>query len=368
MYASCGRAAFELVTALMRTLGERHTHNPVLQKESVPPKGSARISIAWHLPQVMREFGVGLEELLAAAGVRADIFSHPENQIAYADFARLLLTCEQLSNCDHVALLITQHCRLTDFGLAGQAALCGDTAGEGLQRFVDHFNLHSSATTTSVITSGTFTRLVYAISEQGMTDTRPFHLGAMAAAFNVLQDLCGTGWLPTVVTFASRSPTNPRPAQKFFRAPLRFDSAESAVYFASRWLDRPLPPVEPQFRRQVEAEVRARRAAILSDFPSTVRRILRKQLLIGECSMERVAALLGMNRRTLDRHLARHGVRYAQLVASVEGDVACQLLRDTDMEIQQIAESLHYSSSANFATAFKRWTGASPSEYRRRPR
>ncbi len=352
----------------MSSLGERHTHGSLLQRESVPPKGSARINIAWHLPQVMREFGVGLEELLEAAGVRADIFSHRENQIAYTDFARLLLTCEQMSNCDHVALLFMQHCRLTDFGLAGQAALCGDTAGEGLQRFVDHFNLHSSASTTSVITSGPFTRLVYAISVQGMTDTRPFHLGAMAAAFNILQDLCGTGWLPTVVTFASRSPTNPRPAQKFFRAPLRFDSDDSAIHFASRWLDRPLPPVDPQVRRQVEAEVRARRAAILADFPSTVRRILRKQLLIGECSMEQVAALLGMSRRTLDRHLARHGVRYGKLIESVEGDVACQLLRDTDMEIQQIAESLHYSSPANFATAFKRWSGETPSEYRSRLR
>jgi AraC-like DNA-binding protein len=327
-----------------------------------------RISIAWHLPQVMREFGLDLDEVLEAAGVRPDIFSDRENQIAYTDFARLLLTCEQLSNCDHVVLLFTQHCRLTDFGLAGRAALCGGTAGEGLKRFVDHFNLHSSATTASVITSGSFTRFVYAISERDMTNTRPFHLGAMVAAFNILQDLCGKRWLPTVVTFASRSPTNLRPAQKFFRAPLRFDSAESAIVLDSHWLDRPLPPVDPQVRSQIEAEVRAARAAVLADFPATVRRVLRKQLIVGGYSMDGVAALLGMNRRTLARHLKRNGIDYRELMQSVELDVACQLLRDTDMQVQQIAESLHYSSSANFATAFKRWTGVSPGEYRRRAR
>jgi len=38
------------------------------------------------------------------------------------------------------------------------------------------------------------------------------------------------------------------------------------------------------------------------------------------------------------------------------------------MQVQQVAESLHFSSAANFATAFRRWTGMTPSEYRRQAR
>jgi AraC-like DNA-binding protein len=33
--------------------------------------------------------------------------------------------------------------------------------------------------------------------------------------------------------------------------------------------------------------------------------------------------------------------------------------------MQDIAESLHYTSAANFSTAFRRWTGVTPSSYRR---
>jgi AraC-like DNA-binding protein len=36
--------------------------------------------------------------------------------------------------------------------------------------------------------------------------------------------------------------------------------------------------------------------------------------------------------------------------------------------VQQVAESLHFSSAANFATAFRRWTGVTPGEYRRQAR
>ena len=42
-----------------------------------------------------------------------------------------------------------------------------------------------------------------------------------------------------------------------------------------------------------------------------------------------------------------------------------QVLRDTQMQVQQIAEALQFSTAANFATAFRRWTGITPSEYRR---
>jgi AraC-like DNA-binding protein len=334
--------------------------------ESVPSAGVARINTVWRLPEVMSDFGVSLGELLEAAGIREGIFDDRENLIPYPALGRLLLECEKRSNCGHIALLVTQHTRLTDFGLAGRIALCAENAGEGLRRFADNFNLHSSATTANLITLGKFTRFVYAIAGRGVDSTKQLQLGAMVIAYNVLRDLFGSTWIPTVITIASRPPVNPRPVQKFFGAPLRFDSDESAVVFETRWLDQRLPPVDPLFRQQVEGEAQARRAEILSDLPATLRRILRKQLIVDDCSMDQVAAMLGIHRRTLDRHLQVHGIRYGELLESVKYDIARQLLRDTELQVQQVAETLHFSSAANFATAFRRWAAMTPSEYRRR--
>jgi AraC-like DNA-binding protein len=316
----------------------------------------------------MSEFGVDLGELLESAGLRKDIFDDRENLIPYPALGRLLSECEKRSNCEHIILLISQHTRLADMGLAGQIALCAENAGEGLQRFADHFNLHSSATTVSLITLGRFTRFVYAIAEHGMTSTRQLQLGAMVVGYNILRDLFVSAWLPTVITVASRPPANLRPVQKFFDAPLRFDSDESAVVFETRWLDQRLLPVDPLLRQQVEGEARARRAEILGDLPATLRRILRKQLIIGDCSMDQIAAMLRIHRRTLDRRLQEQGVQYGELLESVKHDIARQLLRDTDLQVQQVAEALHFSSAANFATAFRRWAAMTPSEYRRRAR
>ncbi len=332
---------------------------------SVTGPGLVRISAAWHLPEVLQEFGVDIAEVLDAAGVRADLFEDRENLIAYPDFGRLLLACERWTRCDHIGLLIARHVGLADFGLTGQIARCAESVGEGLQRFADHFNLHNGAAIVSILTSGSYTRFVYAITTGGMTSTGPLQLGATTITFNILQELCGAAWRPTVVTVASRAPSNLLPCYRLFRAPIRFDSDQSAVVFERHWLDRPLHPVDPLAHRRVEAAVRARRAEILADVPSTVRGIVRRLLIVGDCSMDDVAARLGMHRRSLDRHLKRHGVRYGELLDSVRTDAARQLLRDTDIPVQQIAESLRFSSAGNFATAFRRWTGIPPGAYRR---
>ncbi|RPI15993.1 MAG: AraC family transcriptional regulator [Lysobacterales bacterium] len=339
---------------------------PTAIADSVPPEGSTHISVAWSIPSVLRDLGVDLAEALKAAGIHRHPFDSPESRIEYREFNRLVAACAQLTNCDHFGMLVGQRTGLADLGLAGRSALCGTTADEGLRNLARHFNLHSSATTVSLVTSGGYARLIWAISITGITDARQMQFGALAVARNVLQELCGPQWRPTVVTIAARAPGNVHPLVRFFRAPLRFDSDESAVIFEERWLDRPLPPVPAGLRRQTAAEIRAGQSAVRANFPATVRRVVRKQIIVGQSSMNDIAAIFGVHRRTLDRHLQEHGVHFSELLEEVKLDIAQLLLGDTRMPVQQVAESLRFSSAANFATAFRHWTGMTPSEYRRR--
>ena len=361
-------------------MGSRSTHFPLARTSTVaaPDRphlregagplqvtGSARVATYRHLPEVLKSFGVDINDALEIAGIRAAIFDSIDNRISYPDLGHLQHVCERLTGCDNVLFLAARRSGLDDIGFSGQIARCAPTAGEALRKLSDHFTLQNSASLLSLFTSGTYASLVFTIVQQGMGNTEQFQVGSMAIALNILRELCGPQFLPTVVTFACRSPSNLKELHKFFRAPLQFDRDESALVFERHWLDRPVPPVAPEFRRQVEAEERARRRAVLTDVPATVRFLVRKELLGGYASMDRVAGRLGMHRRTLERHLERQGLSYRALVESVQSQMACQLLLDTEMQVQYVAEALHFSSAANFATAFRRWTGVTPSEYRR---
>jgi len=337
----------------------------LLLSHAFPEQAGARVAAYRYLPEVLAGFNVDFRNVLDAVGLPTNVLADPETIVPYPDLGNLLQVSAQQSNCDHIGLLLARQVRLADMGLAGRIARCGETVGEGLHNFSRFFTLQNNAATISLIRSSGYSRLVYAIAEPDMTDTGQLQLGAMTVSFNIMQELCGHGWLPAVITVASRAPTNLRPCQQFFRAPLRFDSEESAVVFESHWLDRPLPLVDPVTRQQVEAAVQSRQVELLADLPSAVRRALRRQLLIGPCSIDAVATQFGMHRRTLDRRLQQHGVQYRDLLDAVRHEAACQLLRDTGLQVQQIAEALRYSSAANFSTAFRRWAGLSPMDFRR---
>ena len=84
-------------------------------------------------------------------------------------------------------------------------------------------------------------------------------------------------------------------------------------------------------------------------------------------SIENVADRLHMSDRTLKRQLAAEGTSFSSLVDEVRYRHATSLLSRTDYSLEQIADELGYSDVANFSRAFKRWSGRSPSSWRKDP-
>jgi AraC-like DNA-binding protein len=353
------------VTSTVRSTHGLSWRHHVPAADVVPQLATLRVSAAWGLPELLEDLGVELAAVLGDAHLPRDLFDNRENVLTYPQLERLLLACERRAQCDYIGLLVGQRSRLADMGLAGEIARCADTVRNGLLAFIEHFNLHDTAATCTLVEADGYARFIYTVLEHGLHDTRHFQFGGVTIAFNIFQDLCGPDFLPTAVTFASRTPTNARVFQRFFRAPVHFDKDESSLLVAHSWLDKPLPVVEPAQRADIAHRARAQHQAMLADFPAIVRRLVRKQLLLGAFTMDNVAATLSVHRRTLDRYLQERGVHYGELVESVKQDVARHLLRETTMPIQQIAETLRFSSAANFATAFRRRAGMTPSAFRR---
>ncbi|WP_436667694.1 helix-turn-helix domain-containing protein, partial [Latilactobacillus sakei] len=59
------------------------------------------------------------------------------------------------------------------------------------------------------------------------------------------------------------------------------------------------------------------------------------------------------------------GRSFAQFLNDYRVDVAVDLLRDSDLDIGQIAEAVGYQNSSYFYKLFKKQTGMSPGDYRK---
>ncbi len=86
----------------------------------------------------------------------------------------------------------------------------------------------------------------------------------------------------------------------------------------------------------------------------------------GTTSQEKIANDLHMNIRTLQRRLRCEGTRYKYLLDEVRRELAIAYARENRFSINQIAYLVGFSEPTNFTRAFRRWTGLSPKDYRRR--
>jgi AraC-like DNA-binding protein len=83
-------------------------------------------------------------------------------------------------------------------------------------------------------------------------------------------------------------------------------------------------------------------------------------------SLAEVSSRLLVSTRTLKRRLRERRTSFRKLVASRRMTHAADLLARSSMALGFVAESAGYSSKANFARAFRRWSGLTPSAFRRR--
>lgn len=83
-------------------------------------------------------------------------------------------------------------------------------------------------------------------------------------------------------------------------------------------------------------------------------------------SLAEVSSRLFVSTRTLKRRLRERRTSFRKLVASRRMTQAADLLARSSMALGFVAESAGYSSKANFARAFRRWSGLTPSAFRRR--
>ena len=72
-----------------------------------------------------------------------------------------------------------------------------------------------------------------------------------------------------------------------------------------------------------------------------------------------------MNVRTLRRRLQNENKTFKTQLNSVRQEQANRYIRDSIKSLAEISYLLGFSEMSSFSRAFKRWTGETPSHYRR---
>ncbi len=172
----------------------------------------------------------------------------------------------------------------------------------------------------------------------------------------------------SLVSFINPAPADATPYEAFFGCPVQFAQATTQVVLPVEYLALPLRAPDPALRELLDqqAETLLSRLPCEDEFERALRVAMSQAITDGHAQLETVAAHLHRAPRTLQRQLAELDLGFQELLDDTRRRMAENYLRDEGLTLADIAQLLGYGEQSAFQRAFKRWTGQTPRQFRKK--
>jgi AraC-like DNA-binding protein len=194
-----------------------------------------------------------------------------------------------------------------------------------------------------------------------MRQATELSLGVM---FRTLRVLLGDAWRPSAVCFRHSPPHDLSVHRRVLDTRLQFNSNIDGIICRAANLDDPLPTYDPETARYLRKLLDVLDTRPVQSYADRVRQLVSLLLPTGRCSIEIVAQHLGLDRRTLQRHLQRDGQSFSEIVDSVRCDLAKKYLAHYDQPLKALAEFLGFAELSVFSRWFTHRFGCTATSWR----
>ena len=323
-----------------------------------------RAAILAAVAEAMTLLSVDYRPLLSAAGLDADLLNQPEARIPAASLVRLLHLAAQATQRPDFALLAAQAFE----PLAADQGLMWAQPQTTLRLALDVYQDRMRAQDNTL-----------AIRIERVKDTvifRPQILDpslscdplcvdlALGVSLGSLRALLGEGWWPDLVCFAYPRPSDATAHQRLF-GQVEFGCDFSGFVISARQLNQPVPPPDPALRSLVRryawANARRREANATGEICELIARLLPT----GQCSLDHAAMRLGVDRRTIHRHLAAEGCSFTELVERIRRELIAEQIGDSRRSLTAIADLLGFARLSTFSRWHRQTFGTAARNLRR---
>ena len=316
--------------------------------------------------RVAQKYALTSEILLEGSGLSADVLSDSYQMISRAQELRIYQNMIRAIDVPWLGLEVGSASSLSVLGSLGHLRLAARDAREigsiSRERYSSmnlHLHYDNEVQASEVVHSVT--------EDEPLGDLRRFMIDRVFALIQChAEELIGPECIPNVVRFDFPDPGYHDRYKTVFQCPIQFNQAANEIRYPIRFLDRSISTHDPKVKEVLEdlCENLMQKLDAEHDMVANVRLAIREKT--GSFpSIEQMAEKLGMASRTLRRHLRDQGSNYQTLITEARREVAEDYLLNSSLKIQKIAEVCGFSDAQNFSQAFKRWTGQSPTEFRK---
>ena len=321
------------------------------------------IHIEWMVDHLLRN-GITLDEISATVGRRIDNPAHV--YLPIDDYLSLFDWSAKRLSAPHLGLDIGDQLNASLLGILGYLIQNAPTVAGYCEMLQRYQSILMTGMEFSFRETGRDFVVEWQIFRPPSEGVRHDIEMTLAGFLAVLRDSLKDRIVPKKVLFshASAEPLDRYSAS--FGTNVSFNQDQNCLIFSSNLLGRSLNDNDPNLlailREHADIQLQQSQASLVDQ----AKFIITTSLETEDMGAEKLASMLNLTTRTLNRHLRQKGTNYQKLREEVILDIAKQLLADTDANITVIGGKLGFSESSTFIRAFKRMTGTTPAAFRKK--
>jgi AraC-like DNA-binding protein len=312
--------------------------------------------------------GLDPNPLFGLLGLRSPAEATLERRVPIETYYELWAQVTRSLRDASLPVTLAESVRIEDFGVFGFALMTAASGREALSRTVRYVRLITDSGHWELMEGRRSARLRWCREGQRTLGHRLANESAIAELVHGMRQVVGAEFSPIVVTFRHRAPAEIAAHRRFFGCPIAFGADADGFEFDRSVLESVPRAANPAMGAYLDQQV----ASLLGRVPSDddlvgrARQAIATALASGVPSSTRIAKNLGLSDRGFRRRLEERNTSFRALVADVRKTRADELLKSSRVTVGEVAFLLGFAGVDSFSRAFKRWSGASPSEFRAR--
>jgi AraC-like DNA-binding protein len=319
-----------------------------------------------NFPEVARRAGLDPDRLLREFGLPQGCLSEPDLMIPVEPVRQLLEVAAQRSGVEAFGLQMAEARRLSSLGPLGMLVREQPTLREAVEAFVHYSRLLNEALFLALEESGDVLVLREELIVGHSGSVRQSTELAIGVTFQMLRSFLGPEWKPRRVCFAHDAPRNRSVHTRVFGRDVEFGQDFNGIVCSRRDLLVANPHADPIMAGYARKLLEESRPADAQQLAPKVRQLAVMQLTSGRCTIERVAQLLGVDRRTVHRRLSQESQSFTGIVDEVRRELATRYMADRGRTLAEISSLLGFAAPSGFSRWYKQQFGATAADGRAR--
>ena len=311
-----------------------------------------------------RACGLDPYKILDSAGIPRSCLTQPDLKLSIESYRLLLEESASLSGADDFGVRLAESRQLSTFGPVGLVVRQQPTVRKAIEALAQNIRLHNESAFVEIEETDEIVVMKPALTLQGGAPAQQSADMVLGVMCRILTLLLGPHWRPLSVCFVRSPPHNPAAHWRVFGRALEFNQDFNGIVCLRTDMDRPIAGADPGLAREAERYVEMLSAQRERDAARDVKQVVVSLLPTGQCTIDRVAEHLGMNRRTIHRHLAAKDMTFSELVDQTRKELASSYLEAGNRPLASVAELLGFSALSSFSHWHKQHFGVTPSARR----